>query len=350
MIKKKLRIAQLAPLWIPIPPRTYGGIELTLSGLTEELMRRGHEVTLFASADSNTSAKLVPVTEKAIWLDHELKNPHAPVMHMLKIVFDQFHEFDIIHNHFNFFMFPLSLRPDCPGFLSTIHRPVDKQYAETMKAYDKIKFVAISEDHRKSMEELGVPVLGVVYNGIEPARYEFNDSPGDYLLYLSRLNREKGVLTAIEVAKAAGQKLVIAGNSVGNAEWSFFLHDIQPLLNDEHISFRGQVNFQEKVELLKNARALLFPIERREPFGLVMIEAMACGTPVIGYRKGSVPEIVVHGKTGFVTDTEEEMVQAIKRVDELDRAACRAHVESNYTVEKMVNAYEDIYTKSLANP
>lgn len=342
---KKLRIAQLAPLWIPIPPRTYGGIELMLSELTEELVRRGYDMTLFASGDSKTSAKLIPMTEKAIWLDHELKNPHAPVMRMLKEVFDRFYEFDLIHNHFNFFMFPLSLHLDCPQFLTTVHRLVDKQYAETMKAYGKIKFVAISEDHKKSMEELGVPVLDVVYNGIDPARYEFNDSPGDYLLYLSRLNREKGVLTAIDVAKTAGQKLVIAGNSAGNAEWSFFLHEMQPLLNDEYINFRGQVNFQEKIELLKNAKALLFSIDRREPFGLVMIEAMACGTPVIGFRKGSVPEVIEHGKTGFVVDTKEEMAKAIERIPTIDRKACRKSVEEKFSLNQMVDKYQTIYEK-----
>ena len=342
---KKPRIAQLAPLWIPIPPRTYGGIELMLSELTEELVRRGYDITLFASDDSKTSAKFVPTIEKAIWLDHELKNPHAPVMRMLKEVFDRFYEFDILHNHFNFFMFPLSLRLDCPQFLTTVHRPVDKQYAEVMKAYNKIKFVAISEDHKKSMEEFGVPVCGVVYNGIDPTRYKFDDSPGDYLLYLSRLNREKGVLTAIEVARAAGQKLVIAGNSAGNAEWSFFLHEIQPRLNDENISFRGQVNFQEKVELLKNAKALLFPIDRREPFGLVMIEAMACGTPGIGFRKGSVPEIVEHGKTGFVADTPEEMIKAIGRLPEINRKICRKTVEERFSLKQMVDKYEKIYEK-----
>ena len=345
MHKKKLRIAQLAPLWIPIPPRTYGGIELMLFELTEELIKRGDDITLFASGDSKTSAKFVPVTEKAIWLDRELKNPHAPVMRMLKEIFDRFYEFDILHNHFNFFMFPLSLRLDCPRFLTTVHRPVDKHYAEAMKSYHKIKYVAISEDHKRSMEAFGVPVCDVIYNGIDPARYEFNDSPGDYLLYLSRLNREKGVLTAIEVAKAAEQKLIIAGNSAGNAEWSFFLHEIQPHLHDDNISFRGQVNFQEKVELLKNAKALLFPIDRQEPFGLVMIEAMACGTPVIGFRKGSVPEVIEHGKTGFVVGTPEEMIKAIGQLSGINRKICRKAVEEKFSLKQMVDKYEKIYER-----
>lgn len=344
-MSKKLRIAQLAPLWIPIPPRTYGGIELMIHHLTEELIRRGHDITLFASGDSQTSAKLVPILEKAIWLDHELKNIHAPVMRMIKEMFDRFYDFNLIHNHFNFFMFPLSLRLDCPVFLSTVHHPVDQQYAEAMKAYHKARFVAISNDHRKSMEDLGVPVLDVVYNGIDHERYEFNDKPEDYLLYLSRLNREKGVLTAIEVAKAVGKKLIVAGNSAGNAEWSFFMHELQPLLNGDNICFRGQVNFEEKIALLKNASALLFPIDRREPFGLVMIEAMACGTPVIAFRKGSVPEVVEHGKTGFVIDTKEQMVEAISKISSISRQSCRKRVEEKFTLKHMVDKYEEIYAK-----
>jgi glycosyltransferase involved in cell wall biosynthesis len=341
----KLRIAQLAPLWIPIPPRTYGGIELILSELTEELVKQGYDITLFASGDSETSAKLVPVIEKAIWLEHEAKNPHASVMKMIKEVFERFYEFDVIHNHFNFFMFPLALRLDCPRFLTTIHRPVDKQYAEAIKSYDKVKFIAISEDHKRSMEEFGISICGVVYNGIDPSRYEFNKTPHDYLLYLGRLNREKGVLSAIDVAKAAGKHLVIAGNSVGNSEWSFFLHELQPSLNGDNISFRGQVNFQEKIELLKNAKALLFPIDRREPFGVVMIEAMACGTPVIAFRKGSVPEIVEHGRTGFVADTREEMKSVIDRLAEIDREECRRVVEEKFSLSQMVEHYKKIYEK-----
>ena len=202
-----------------------------------------------------------------------------------------------------------------------------------------------TQERTRKLQEFGVPVCGVVYNSIDHARYEFNDSPDDYLLYLSRLNKEKGVLTAIEVARAAGQKLIVAGNSAGNAEWSFFLHEIQPRLNSENISFRGQVNFREKVELLKNAKALLFPIDRQEPFGLVMIEAMACGTPAIGFRKGSVPEIIEHGKTGFVADTPEEMVEAIKNIATIDRHECRKTVEEKFTLKQMVDKYEKIYEK-----
>lgn len=344
---KKPRIAQIAPLWIPVPPRTYGGTELVVYNLIEELIKREYKVSLLASGDSKTNAELIPITEKAIWLEHNIRNPHAPIIRMIKILFDRFRDFDLIHNHFDFFSFPLSLHSDCPSFFTTVHRPVDFQSAQTMLAYDKIKFCAISNDHKKSMEEYGIPVIGVVPNGIEIERYEFNDSPGDYFLYLSRINKQKGVISAIEAAKMAGKKLIVAGNIVGGEEWLYFMHEIQPLLNSENICFRGQVDFNEKIMLFKNAKALLYPIERREPFGLVMTEAMACGTPVIGFNNGSVSEVVKHGETGFVVNSKEEMAEMMGKIDEIDRKACRKHVEDNFTVKKMVDAYEKIYKQII---
>ena len=346
-MSKKLRIAQIAPLWIPVPPRTYGGIELMLYNLIEELVKREYKVSLIASGDSKTSAELISIVEKGIWLEHNFKNPHASIIRLIKILSDRFRDFDLIHNHFNFFPFPLSLFSDCPPFLTTVHRPVDFQYAETIKAYPKVKFCAISNDHKKSMEDQGVSVMGVVPNGIETQKYEFNNSPEDYFLYLSRLNKEKGVITAIEAAKMTGKRLIIAGNIAGSEEWLYFMHEIQPLLNSENICFRGQVNFDEKIQLLKNAKALLFPIERREPFGLVMIEAMACGTPVIGFNNGSVPEIIKHGETGFVVNSKEEMIAMMEKIDEISRLACRKRVEDNFTVKKMVDAYEKIYNEII---
>lgn len=345
---KKIRIAQIAPLWISIPPRTYGGIELMLSELTESLVRRGQDVTLIASGDSATSAKLIPVVERGIWSQKDNRNPHAPIIRMLKVLFDRFYEFDLLHNHFNFFPLPLTLRIDAPVFLTTVHRPIDEEYAKTMLAYPKSRYCAISQDHKKSMEEFGIPVADVIYNGLDVNTYEFNDTPEDYVVYLGRLNKEKGVITAIEAAQAAGQNIVVAGNVVGNYEWLYFLHEVQPLLNSEdHTRFRGEVTFKDKVNLLKNAKALLFPIDRREPFGLVMIEAMACGTPVIAFNRGSVPEVVEHGKTGFVVNTKEEMVSAMKNINQIERQACRKRVEENFGLEQMVDKYEQLYERLL---
>lgn len=344
---KKLRIAQIAPLWIPIPPRTYGGIELMLHNLTEELVKRGHDTTLFASGDSQTSARLIAITEQALWLGGARRSQHAPIIRMIKEVSDRRGEFDLLHNHFNFFSFPLSLHPDFPPLLSTVHRPVDKEYAEAMKSYSGIKFVAISRDQKQHMEEYGIAAIDVIPNGIEVHRYEWNAKPQDYLFYLGRLNQEKGIMNAIEVARRAGEKLVIAGNSAGREEALFFLHELRPLLDSRNIIFEGQVDFNEKVKLLKNAKALLFPIERREPFGLVMIESLACGTPVIAFRQGSVPEIIEHGKTGFVVDTKEEMIEAIRHIPEIDRGACRRIAEEKFTLDRMVNRYEELYHKLI---
>lgn len=341
----KLKIAQIAPLWIPVPPRTYGGIELMLSLLTEELVKRGYDITLFASGDSKTSAKLVSPTKTGIWLQKNLRSPHGYISMALEIIRKQRHQFDLVHNHFDFFMFPLSIMDSGKPILTTLHRPLDSVSIETLKMYDKIKFCAISNDQRESALEQGIEIVDVVYNGIDPNNYAFREVPDNYFLYLGRLNKEKGIVPALKIAKRAGIKLLVAGNLVGGEEWNYFLHEIQPLLNEENVNFVGQVDFSEKVRLMSGAKALLFPIDRREPFGLVMIEAMACGTPVIAYRKGSVPEVVIDGQTGFIVENEEEMVEAIKNVDKIKRKECRRLVEKKFTINQMVDKYEEIYKK-----
>ncbi|MDP2855753.1 MAG: glycosyltransferase family 4 protein [bacterium] len=342
----KIKIAQLAPLWIPVPPRTYGGIELMLSLLTEELVRRNYDITLFASGDSKTSAKLISLTEKAIWLQKGLRSPHAYINTALEKIYHYRKQFDLFHNHFDFFMFPFCLSETIP-ILTTLHRPIDPVAAQAYRAYNKINFCAISEDQRQSAEENGISTVGVVYNGIAPEKYIFRETAGDYFIYLSRINKEKGIVDAIGAARDAGVKLLVAGNIVGGDEWNYFLHEVQPLLNEENINFIGQLDFNEKVRLLGGAKALLFPIDRREPFGLVMIEAMACGTPIIAYRRGSVPEVIKDKKTGFIVDNKNEMVEAIKKIDIIKRKDCRIHVEQNFTLKQMVDKYEEIYKKLI---
>jgi len=342
---RKIKIAQLAPLWIPIPPRTYGGIELMLSLLTEELVARNYDITLFASGDSKTSAKLFPLTEKGIWLQKGLRSPHAYVSVAIEKIYRHKNSFDLFHNHADFFMFPLTLLLEGAPTLTTLHRPIDSVTAQAYKAYDKINFCAISEDQRQSAEENGISTVGVVYNGIATDKYLFKEAAGDYFMYLGRLNKEKGIVDAIDISRKAGVKLLVAGNVVGADEWNYFFHEVQPLLNEENVNFVGHVDFNEKVRLLGGAKALLFPIDRREPFGLVMIEAMACGTPVIAYRRGSVPEVIKDKKTGFIVKTKEEMVEAIKKINTIKREDCRAHVEQNFTLKQMVDGYEKIYKK-----
>lgn len=347
MNRKKIRIAQIAPLWIPVPPRTYGGIELMLYNLVEELVKRNYDVRLFASGDSKTKARLISPIKQSLWLQRDLKNPHAAVIKLLKLIKEQASSFDLIHNHFNFFMFPLALYDGLPPILTTIHRPLNGLYAETIKLFPQIYFCAISLNAKQNAIKQGIPVIDVVPNGINPKLYSFNDKPKDYLLYLGRLNKEKGVMSALRVAKEAKQKLVVAGNIVGAKEWTYFMQEIQPRLNEEGVNFLGELDFNRKVKVFRNAKVLLFPIDRQEPFGLVMIEAMACGTPVIAFRKGSVPEIVEHGKTGFVVDTEEEMVKAIERISSIERLACRKLVEEKFNLDLMINRYEKLYEKIL---
>jgi len=343
MADQKLRIAQIAPLWIPVPPKTYGGIELMLFVLVEELCGRGWPISLFASEDSITKADLIPATPRALWLRKDLRSPHAVIIRLLKMVHDRRQNFNLIHNHFDFFMFPLLMNDECPPVLTTLHRPIDDELARVARSFPRMNFCAISQDQRQSAEGKGLKVVDVIYNGIDPKIYPFNNNPEDYFIYLGRLNKEKGIIPAIQVARTAGVKLIVAGNVAGPAEWNYFLHEVQPLLNEEGIQFVGEVSFAEKVQFLSKAKGLLFPIDRREPFGLVMIEAMACGTPVIAFNQGSVPEVIVDGKTGFIVKDKEAMVKAIKKINSIKRLDCRRHVEQNFTLKQMVDKYEKLY-------
>lgn len=345
-MRKKFRIAQIAPVWIPVPPRTYGGIELFLSLLVEELVRRNHKITLFASGDSQTTADLVSTTEKALCFRRNLRSPHAIIVRMMKQIFNRQNEFDLIHNNFDFFMYPLLLCKNAPPILTTLHRPIDEEMVKVARLFPEMNFCAISNDQKKQVESYGIRVVGMVYNGIDPSNYPFNNQPKDYFAYLGRLNQEKGIIDALTVARKAGVKLVVAGNTMGDAESNFFEKQVMPLLKDGDVDFIGQVNFKQKISLLSNAKALLFPIDREEPFGLVMIESMACGTPVIAYRRGSVPE-VISKNTGFIVETKDEMVEAIKNISLLKRSDCRQHVENNFTLRQMVDQYEKLYQQLI---
>jgi len=317
-----------------------------LSFLTEELVKRDYDVTLFASGDSITESRLEPMTSKGLWLQ-KLRSPHAVIMQMLNHVYERRGDFDLIHSHAEFFMYPLLLGGSPVPILTTLHRPLDEEAAKAALAYPEMNFCAISEDHRRRIEEKGVKTVGVVYNGIDVSKYEFNDAPENYFLFLSRLNEEKGIVNAIKAANLAKKKLVIAGNLVGGSEWQYFFNEIQPLLNTPNIKFVGEVDFAEKVRIMKNAEALLFPIDRDEPFGLVMIEAMACGTPVIAFNRGSVPEVVSEGETGFIVSDIEGMAKAMKKLSKLKRLDCRNRVIENFTLKMMVDKYEEIYKKLL---
>ncbi len=333
-----MRIAQIAPLWIPVPPYTYGGTEFVVSLLTEELVKRGHEVTLFASGDSKTKAKLVAVWPKSLWRA-KLSAPHAVFSLLYHQLLKRKDEFDIIHDHCEFYTAPFSQFFNCP-IVSTLHHPIYEEMIILFKKFPKINYVAISKNQKKTAP--GINIVKVIYHGLPLEKFTFNDKPQNYLLWLSKITPQKGTLEAIQIAKMSGEKLILAGIIPKEYE-DYFEYRIKPLIDDEQIQFVGAANFQKKVELFSNAKALLYPIKREEPFGLVVIEAMACGTPVLAYKAGSMPELIKDGKTGFLVSTPEEMVEKIKEIPKIRRIDCRRHVEKKFNLKKMVNKYEALY-------
>lgn len=337
-----MRIAQIAPLWVPVPPITYGGIELVVSLITEELVKRGHDVTLFASGDSQTSAKLVPIWPKSLWRA-KLRAPQAAFSLLFNEVVKRQGDFDIIHDHCEFYSAPFS-RFLKPPVVSTIHHPLYEEMIILFKKFPKINYVAISKDQRKTAP--GINFVKMIYNGIPPERYEYNENPKDYLLWISKITPRKGACRAIDVAKKANEKLIIAG-VIPKEQQDYFEYRIKPTIDGKQIQFVGAVNFQKKIDLFKNAKALLYPIRGAESFGLVVTESMACGTPVIAYNESSMPELIKDGKTGFLVNNREEMVNAIKKINQISRKTCRQHVIKKFSLEKMVNKYEALYNKIL---
>lgn len=338
-----MRIAQIAPLWIPVPPRTHGGTEFIISLLTEELVQRGHQVTLFASGDSQTAGRLVSSCPRAIWRDSRLQDPHACIMDLFHKTIEMREEFDIIHNHAGFYFAPFAQFMSRP-VVHTQHRPL---YPESHRIYKSVKgltFVAISNDQAKSAEP--VPVARVIYNGIPVERFHFAPESRGYLLFLSRIAPDKGIIEAIEAARLTDRKLLIAGNIVGKEGHEFFVRRVKPRLNG-HIMYVGEADFGKKAELMRGADALLFPIRRREPFGLVIPEALACGTPVIAFATGSTPELIENGKTGFLVEGIRSMARATTRIHEIDRAYCRKVAEERFSHVRMVNEYEKLYQELL---
>ena len=340
-----MRIAQVAPLIESVPPAGYGGTERVVSYLTEELVRQGHDVTLFASGDSTTAARLVPVTPKALRLAEDVVDPVAHQVVELERVAAQAGRFDVIHWHLDFFPFPMARRLAIPQ-VTTLHGRLD--IPDLQAVYDEfgdMAVVSISDDQRKPLPQAGW--VGTVYHGLPPDEFEPSLEAGEYLVFLGRISPEKRADRAIEVARRAGMPLRI-GAKVDPADATYFEEVVEPLLAENHVEWVGEVAGKEKADLLRGAAALVFPIDWAEPFGLVMIEAMACGTPVIAYRSGSVPEVVDDGETGFIVESIDESVRAVERLGELDRAAVRQRFEERFTVERMVHDYMKIYERLLA--
>jgi glycosyltransferase involved in cell wall biosynthesis len=335
-----MRIAQVAPLHESVPPRYYGGTERVVSWLTEQLVSLGHDVTLFASGDSVTNAELVKCCKRALRLDPDCVDPLAHHVLMTEEVLSQAEDFDIIHFHIDYLHFPYARRGKMP-YVTTLHGRLDiPDLVPLYKEFREVPLVSISDAQRRPLP--WVNWVGTVHHGMAIHELPLQEKAGDYVAFLGRVSPEKGLDQAIEIAIRSGKKLKIAAK-VDRADQDYFQRKIKPLLNHPLIEFIGEIGNADKARFLGNAMALLFPVNWPEPFGLVMIEAMACGTPVIAYPCGSVPEIVLHGVTGFVVHDVEEGVAALNRVGEIDRVACREHFELNFSADRMAKDYLNIY-------
>ena len=332
-----MRIAQVAPLAESVPPKLYGGTERVVSWLTEELVTLGCEVTLFASGDSSTSATLVPVCPRALRLSRPPIDPAAACAAMLDTLAGMANDFDVIHCHLDWIHLPLMRRLGVP-FVTTLHSRLDLPSLSTLtRRFTSAPLISISDHQRIPLPDLNW--VGTIYHGLpEKLLSPRLDLKGGYLAFLGRIAPEKGPDVAIRIARAAGLPLRIAAK-VPRAESRYFKEQIRPLLDGDGVDFVGEVGDRDKAEFLGNAAALLFPIDWPEPFGLVMIEAMACGTPVIAWRRGSVPEIIDDGTTGFIVETEAEAVEAVGRIHELDRRTVRAAFEKRFTARRMTEDY-----------
>ncbi|HKP10640.1 MAG TPA: glycosyltransferase family 4 protein, partial [Blastocatellia bacterium] len=305
-----MRIAQVSPLYESVPPKLYGGTERVVAFLTEELVRQGHEVTLYASGDSITSANLVACSPRSLRLDESCVDPIARHFTMLERVFGEAEQYDIIHFHIDYLHFPLSRRARIRQ-LSTLHGRLDiPDLAPLYREYRDMPLVSISDAQRAPLSWANWK--RTIYHGLPHDLFRLEERPGDYLAFLGRVSHEKRPDRAIEIARRAGMKLKMAAK-VDKPDREYFNAEVKPRLGHPLVEFVGEIGELEKQEFLGNARALLFPIDWPEPFGLVMIEAMACGTPVIAYPCGSVPEIIQDGVSGFIADSVPELVEAVKR-------------------------------------
>jgi glycosyltransferase involved in cell wall biosynthesis len=343
-----MRIAQVAPLFESVPPQLYGGTERVVSHLVEELVRRGHEVTLFASGDSRTRATLVPVVDRAMRFGESRREVlAAESIRQLGMVFASAAEFDVIHCHVDYLAFPFHALAPTPT-VHTVHGRLDLPHLNPVyEQFREVPLVSISDAQRRPLEPIGVQWAGTVYHGVPVEHYAFAPGEGGYLAFLGRLAPEKQPELAIEVARRAGLPLRIAAK-VDESDRAYFDRVVAPMLDDPLVEFIGEIGDDAKPAFLGGARALLFPIDWPEPFGLVMIEAMACGTPVIARPCGSVPEIIEHGRTGFLGDSLLDLVEAVKRLDEIDRAECRRVAEERFSVGRMAADYETIYRQLAA--
>jgi glycosyltransferase involved in cell wall biosynthesis len=339
-----LRVAVVAPLFESVPPKLYGGTERVVSYLTEELAAQGHEVTLFATADSNTRAALRPMARQGLRLDPGCRDPLAYHLVMLDHVLEEAAGFDIVHFHLDYLQLPFARRLGVPA-VTTMHSRLDiPELSMVHRRFRDVPLVSISDAQRRTMAWANW--LATVHHGLPPQLYPFSARAGSYLAFLGRISPEKRPDRAIRLARRAGIPLRIAAK-VEKSDLQYFEEVIRPQIKAPAVEFIGEIGEADKARFLGDALALLFPIDWPEPFGLVMIEAMACGTPVLAWRRGSVPEILVDGTTGFVVDDEQAAAAAIDRIPGLDRAACRRVFEQRFSAQRMARDYLAVYRRLL---
>ena len=338
-----MRIAQVAPLAESVPPQLYGGTDRIVSYLTEELVREGHEVTLYASGDSVTGAELVAVTERALRLDPDVIDPLALSMVLLERVAADVNRFDVVHFHFDHTQYGYMRRLDAPS-VATMHGRMDLPELVTLfEEYAEIPLVSISDAQREPLPDLNW--LATVYHGLPMDTIRYYPDTGSYLAFLGRISPEKRLDRAIEIAQRAGMPLRVAAK-VDDVDREYFDSDIKPLITDG-VEFIGEIDDDQKDDFLGRAAALLFPIDWPEPFGLVMIEAAARGTPVVAFRQGSVPEVIDDGVTGMVVDTVDEAVNAISAVLAMSRARVREAAERRFSASRMATDYLSVYRRLI---
>ena len=335
-----MKIAQIADLWHPVSKETLGGRCFITSVLTDKLVERGHDVTLFASGDSQTSAKLISVIPRAL----HSRDGDTSLLNIAE-AYGRAEEFDVIHNHLGHFVLPLTQFVSTPT-VTTIHYPFKNPVIDIF--FDQYKeknyFTSLSYSMREQFP--GLDYVGNVYNGIVVDDFVYQDQPEDFVLFFGRMSPDKGVHLAIEAARLAGERIVIVGLVPPDDE-EYFNVKIKPLIDNDRVKYLGAMSYQDKISFFGRAKAMLHPALFPEPFGLTLVEAMACGTPVIAYNRGAIPEVIDDKVTGFVVSGDQEMADAIKKVGNIKREACRQRVEKNFTVDKMVDGYLAAYDKAI---
>jgi glycosyltransferase involved in cell wall biosynthesis len=337
-----MRIAQVAPLYESVPPHGYGATERIVHYLTEALVALGHHVTLFATADSATSAELIPISERGLWRDAGVWDTLTHHVREVEAVMQRADRFDIVHFHIDPLYFPSARRLPCAHVTTTHGRLLPADHGPLLREFSEAPLVSISDSQR-----LPVPWANwqaTIHHGLPVDEFKLNDDPEDYLLFIGRMMPGKRPDLAIEIARRAGLRLKMAAK-VHPGETQYFDDEIAPLIeaNRGCVEYLGEVGGQARVDLISRARALIFPIEWPEPFGMVMIEAMACGTPTVAFRRGAVPEVLEEGVTGFIVEGVDAAVDAISRLDAIDRRRCRGVFEARFTSMRMARDYLDVY-------